>query len=164
MSLTKRTEYSYQDGRWSFRHKKKPTPGICRVVWCKRPVETAKRFKKMLGKYTRDEMCICRCHRARLNRANRPEDYAYEMVRKSARKRHISFTITRDEFKRLINGTDYLTKRGRGPEDLQINRKDDNKGYTFENCEVTTGAKNYAQEHERKRVKRLGPPLTNNPF
>jgi len=85
---------------------------------------------------------ICHKCRSRLYRANNPEIDAYHHLKDSAGKRDIRFTLTLEQFKLVIAGTDYLTKRGRSPGHLQIDRKRAEAGYEFGNLRVIEATHN----------------------
>lgn len=75
----------------------------------------------------------------------RPATYTLNMLRHSARKRKLPFTITLAEFEKFCAETGYLEKRGNKPDDLTIDRIDWNKGYSIGNLQVKTHAENSAQ-------------------
>lgn len=75
----------------------------------------------------------------------RPWTYVLNMLRHSARKRKLPFTLTIPEFKKFCEDTGYLERRGNKPGDLTIDRKDWNEGYHIWNIQVLTHAKNSEQ-------------------
>jgi len=83
--------------------------------------------------------------RARQLKKKHPCTYVLNMLRHSARKRNLAFTITLAEFKAFCTETRYLELRGNRPGDLTIDRKDWNEGYHIWNIQVLTHAENSAQ-------------------
>ena len=67
------------------------------------------------------------------------------MLRHSARKRNLPFTITIKQFVQFCRETGYLERRGNQPGCLTIDRKDWNQGYHIENLQVMTHENNSAQ-------------------
>lgn len=67
------------------------------------------------------------------------------MLRHSARKRNLPFSLTVDEFKDFCLKTGYLERRGNKPDDLTIDRIDWNDGYHIWNIRVLTHAENSGQ-------------------
>ena len=71
--------------------------------------------------------------------------YVLNMLRRSARKRNIPFTLTVDEFKSFCAETGYLERRGKNPDSLTVDRKDWNEGYHSWNIRALAHAENSAQ-------------------
>jgi len=67
------------------------------------------------------------------------------MLRHSARKRKLPFTLTVAEFKEFCLRTRYLELRGNKPQDLTIDRIDWNEGYHIWNLRVLTHEENSMQ-------------------
>jgi hypothetical protein len=67
------------------------------------------------------------------------------MLRHSARKRKLPFTLTLEEFKVFCLQTGYLERRGNQPGDLTIDRIDWNDGYHINNIRVLTHEENSEQ-------------------
>lgn len=76
---------------------------------------------------------------------NRPWTYVLNMLRHSARKRKLPFTLTVASFKAWCEETGYLEKRGNKPDDLTVDRIDRTKGYHIWNIRTLTHAENSAQ-------------------
>lgn len=72
------------------------------------------------------------------------------MIRHSAKKRDLPFTITLDEFKEFCAKTGYLERRGNQPEDLTIDRIDWNGGYHISNLRVLTHEENSNQGSDNR--------------
>lgn len=156
MSLNiKRSQFGYNakrpNGSWYYIWALEPKGPICQVIFCRRPREPRIGWRKKTQCFTSYLYRTCRCCRNRLSRANNQEAFAYREVKYSAKKRGHNFTISFAYFCDLIKGTDYLRLKGRGPEDLQINRIKDELGYIPGNVEVTTGRNNKQQEEKRRR-------------
>lgn len=64
----------------------------------------------------------CSTCRSRKYAANNPEGKAYNNLKAHANARGIKFSLTLDGFREGIAGTDYLTAKGRGKNDLTIDR------------------------------------------
>lgn len=75
----------------------------------------------------------------------RPWTYVLNMLRHSARKRSLAFTLTVKTFKKFCLQTGYLERRGNKPTDLTIDRIDWNEGYHIWNLRVLTHAENSEQ-------------------
>jgi len=75
----------------------------------------------------------------------RPWTYVLNMLRHSARKRKLPFTLTVAEFKKFCEETRYLELRGNKPTNLTIDRKDWNEGYHIWNIQVLTHEENSMQ-------------------
>ena len=67
------------------------------------------------------------------------------MLRHSARKRKLPFTLTLPEFRKFCEETRYLERRGNEPESLTIDRINPNEGYHIWNIRVLTHEENSAQ-------------------
>lgn len=67
------------------------------------------------------------------------------MLRRSAKTRHIPFTLTLEQFRKFCSETGYIEKRGQHPESLTIDRIDPNEGYHIWNIRVLTHAENSEQ-------------------
>lgn len=75
----------------------------------------------------------------------RPCTYVLNMLRHSARKRKLPFTLTVAEFMKLCEQTEYLKRRGNKPHDLTIDRINWNDGYHIWNLRVLTHEENSMQ-------------------
>lgn len=67
------------------------------------------------------------------------------MLRHSARKRNLAFTLTVESFKKWCLQTGYLEHRGNQPTDMTIDRIDWNEGYHLWNIQAITHAENSEQ-------------------
>jgi len=88
------------------------------------------------------------------------------MLRHSARKRKLPFTLTVESFKKWCDETGYLEKRGNQPGDLTIDRINRNEGYHIWNIQTLTHEENSRQGVDNtprdKRVDPIDPD--NEPF
>lgn len=64
----------------------------------------------------------------------KPIDMCFYWLKKSAKKRHLSFTITLEWFRKFITSTGYIENRGRLADSLTIDRKDNLLGYDQITC------------------------------
>ena len=74
-----------------------------------------------------------------------PLSYCLRMLRQSAKRRNLSFTLTLETFAEFCARTGYLEKRGRKPDSLTVDRIDRRGGYTPDNIRVLTFAENSIQ-------------------
>lgn len=84
-----------------------------------------------------------------------PVSYCYYNLRKSAKRRGIVFTLTKEYFRRWAIRYDYLTLRGRGREGYVVDRKNDHKGYEPGNIQVLTGSENTRKENARRVAEKM---------
>jgi hypothetical protein len=78
-------------------------------------------------------------------KTSRPATYVLNMLRHSARKRKLPFTLTVKEFELFCLETGYLELRGKKADDMTTDRKDWNEGYHIWNIQVMTHAENSEQ-------------------
>jgi hypothetical protein len=78
----------------------------------------------------------CNTCNARKHRAKYPELSAYREVKYHAKKRGIRFSMTLEWFKQLCASTKYIELKGRGADDLTLDRKIPMLGYVDGNVEV----------------------------
>lgn len=83
--------------------------------------------------------------RSRMLKERQPVTYVLNMLRHSAKKRKLPFTITKAEFEKFCADTRYLELRGNEAHNLTIDRVDPNAGYHLWNMRVLTHADNSAQ-------------------
>ena len=72
--------------------------------------------------------------------------YAFHNLKHHAKQRGIRFTLTVDELKTELNGSNYLGGSGREAHKLTIDRKERSKGYEAGNLQILT-----CSENARKR-------------
>lgn len=130
-----------------------------RKRWKKAPIAASKE-EKCFTKYCRNKKVFGKdgyfrkyCHKclSRQCKEKRPWTYVLNMLRHSARKRNLPFTLTVESFKKWCEETGYLAGRGNKPEDLTIDRIDWNEGYHIANLRVLTHAQNSKQGADNTR-------------
>lgn len=142
-----------------------------RKKWRKSPIARSKE-EKCVTKWCRNRRAQksngyllkhCWKCRSRAFKLRRPWTYVLNMIRHSARKRKLAFTLTVDSFKAWCIQTGYLEKRGNKPGDLTIDRIDWNEGYHIWNLQVLTHEENSEQGADNTpRDERVDPD--NEPF
>lgn len=120
----------------------------CITRWCRnRKALRFTRRKMASGEikvYESFLACCWKCHSRRL-KESRPWTYVLNMLRHSARKRNLPFTLTVKSFKKWCDETRYLELRGNKPGDMTIDRRDWNDGYHIDNIRMMTHAENSLQ-------------------
>ena len=108
----------------------------CATRWCRnrRALKTDGYFLKFCWK----------CHSRQL-KERCPWTYVLNMLRHSAHKRNLPFTLTVASFKAWCAQTHYLERRGNKPGDLTIDRIDWNEGYHVWNIRTITHEENSKQ-------------------
>lgn len=114
--------------------KRSPVKGQCHVKGCTN--------RSAKGKYM-----LCKKHDVRIWRARNPARCKYAYLRDHARHRKIGFTITFDDFKRVIEGTDYLNAEA----SLHIDRINAARGYEPGNLRVIPMSENIAKGNKERR-------------
>ncbi len=120
----------------------------CVTKYCRnRRAAKTTRYKSPSGKVIVYEGTLRHCWkcRARMFKLRRPATYVLNMLRHSARKRKLPFTLTVKEFEQFCLETGYLELRGKKADDLTIDRKDWDEGYHIWNIQVMTHAENSEQ-------------------
>lgn len=84
----------------------------------------------------RGSYLLCWKHRSQKLRRDNPATYYLNMLRQSAARRGIKFSLTVDQFKDFCGRTGFLKKRGQGPKDMTIDRKDPMQGYEINNIQM----------------------------
>lgn len=116
--------------------------------WCRNRKAAKKTvYKKADGtlKVYNGRLNHCWKCRTRKFKERHPVTYVLNMIRHSARKRKLPFTITKPEFEKFCAETRYLELRGKQENDLTIDRIDPNQGYHIWNLRVLTHTENSAQ-------------------
>lgn len=92
----------------------------------------------------------------RLWRMENPAEAHFAQIKNRAARREIAFTITLEEYKAFIAGTEYTNKRGRKAWNLHIDRKAALKGYETGNLQILLAAANCAKgattDKERRKA------------
>lgn len=97
---------------------------------------------------------LCNCHSMRLWRMEHPVEAHFAQIRDRARRREIPFTITLDDYREAIAGTEYTNRRGRRAWNLHIDRRDALKGYEPGNIRVMLAAANCAKGATTDKARR----------
>lgn len=111
---------------------------ICESKWC----------RNIKGRKA-DGYLIKHCWkcRSRKLKERRPHTYVLNAIRRSAKKRHLAFTLTLEQFVAFCERTGYMEKRGVESHSLTIDRVNHAKGYHHDNITVTTHFKNSLNGH-----------------
>lgn len=122
-------------------------PGRCASRGCRN-----KRAKKSDGYFLQH----CWKCRSRKFKKSQPITYVLNMLRHSARKRGLSFSLTKAEFARWCEETHYLEERGRNSHSMTVDRIDPNEGYHIWNIRPLSFEENSQQGRDnRSRQDRL---------
>ena len=120
----------------------------CVTKWCRnRRAKKTTRYVSTSGEvilYTSFLKLCWKCKTKRLKERH-PWTYVLNMLRHSARKRNLPFTLTVASFKEWCLQTGYLENRGNQPHNLTIDRIDWNEGYHLWNIQTLTHEENSAQ-------------------
>lgn len=81
-----------------------------------------------------------------------PRTAGFWALKSSARKRGISFTLTREEFDLFCDATSWDYLKGTGPDDLTVDRIDPRRGYSFDNIRAISHAQNSRENSAKKRL------------
>jgi len=135
------TQFVHREGLW-VAVLKRGTSKLCQVVNCRghKTVRT-----DLDGIKTRP---FCNKCRTRLFRLNNPITYILQRLRRRANKKRVPFGLTPEYMADFLAGTGYLEGRGRGNDDLQIDRIEIRLGYVPGNIQIITGLENRKKEHE----------------
>lgn len=139
--------------RWKKAAKASGKADKCLTKWCRNKraekVTVYKRKDGTTAEYVNHLRHCWKC-RSRLLKERQPATYVLNMIRHSAKKRDLPFTITLDEFKDFCAKTGYLERRGNQPEDLTIDRVDWDDGYHISNLRVLTHEENSKQGSDNR--------------
>lgn len=93
------------------------------------------------------------CHRCRSSnyRLKFPVRKVFYDLRSSAKKRKIEFQITLPDFEKWIKTTGYMENRGRGADNLNIDRREEGGVYSIKNIQCITKSENSKKYHESLR-------------
>lgn len=140
-------QYRQEGNKWHFILAKEPKrKGQCRVIYCKRPSRV--QVLKVGGKIRTLHSSVCITCASRLYRANNPAREAYRQIKDRAERRNQIFNLTFDQFLEVIEGTEYLARRGRGIDELHLDREKVELGYVKGNLKVITCAENLRKQRE----------------
>lgn len=136
-------QYEHRDDRWHHIFAISKRKGQCRVIYCKRPARERVRSNLRI-----ERSSVCITCASRLYRANNPGREAYRQIRDRAHRRNQIFNLTFEEFLEAIEGTEYLQRRGRGSDELHLDREKIELGYVPGNLKVITAAENLRKRRE----------------
>lgn len=108
--------------------REKVTRGICKHAFCRK-----KRIK---------DCYECATHIKRAYAKRHPVKYAWMVLRNNAKRRGKTFTLTFDEFCAFNKKENYVEQKGIHADDLSIDRKDNDKGYSKNNIQALTVGEN----------------------
>lgn len=137
-------QYRREGDRWVFVFtQSRKRKGQCRVRHCQRLARVE--IRKNL---TINQRSVCDTCASRLFRANNPGKDAYRIIRDRAERRGQIFNLTFAEFMAIPRIEEYLERRGRGIEDLHLDREKVHLGYVPGNLKVITAAENLRKQRE----------------
>lgn len=120
--------------------------GQCQVIYCKRFART--QVRPYRGKLRTVINAVCCTCESRLKRANNPVYEIWRQIRERARSRGQIFNITLDELMAVPRFDEYVQRRGRGIEDLHLDRVKVELGYVAGNLQVLTTEQNLRKQRE----------------
>lgn len=140
-------QYRQEGDRWIFVLPKKPKrAGQCKVIYCARPARVEVRLRA--GRFRPITHGVCPTCQSRLYRANNPAKEIFRQIKDRAQRRNQIFELTFAEFMAEIEGTEYLTRRGTGIDELHLDRIEVWRGYVKGNIRVITAEENLRKQHE----------------
>lgn len=134
--------------RWKKAPQARTPEEKCVTKWCRnRRALKYTYYRSANGTVIKYENFLRHCWkcRARMFKERRPVTYVLNMLRHSARKRKLPFTLTIAEFAEFCERTQYLERRGHKPGCLTIDRIDMNEGYHITNLQVMEFLENSEQ-------------------
>lgn len=108
----------------------------CITAWCRNI-----RARKTNGYYLKR---CWKCLSRRFKEAH-PWTYSLNIIRLSAKRRKLPFTLTVESFKAWCEQTGYLQRKGNKPESMTVDRIDWNEGYHIWNIQPLTHKENSEQ-------------------
>ena len=90
---------------------------------------------------------FCSKHRKRYTKEIDPEAYHFEILRSNAKRRKKEFGLTLEEFRKFCSETNYMQLKGRSKNSASIDRKDQNRGYFYDNLQILTVSENSSKYH-----------------
>ena len=140
-------QYQRIGDRWHFVFPQTPKrKGQCRVIYCKRMARVEVRREN--GKLRSIGHLVCTTCRSRLDRANNPAREIYRQIRDRAERRNQIFNITFEQLCVIPRFDEYEARRGRGIDELHLDRKKVHLGYVPGNLQVLTTAENLRKQRE----------------
>lgn len=117
------------------------------MIYCKRVARTRVRPAKQKA-FRIEHSATCITCASRLYRANNPAKEAYRQIKDRAQRRGQIFNITLKEFLQVPRIDEYLARRGRGKDELHLDRIKIHLGYVPGNLQVLTCAENLRKQRE----------------
>jgi hypothetical protein len=74
------------------------------------------------------------CH-TKKNQIRNPLRYSYNTLKNNAKRRGKDFTLTFDQFAHFAKKIDYMNKKGTKAKSMSIDRRDETRGYHFDNIQ-----------------------------
>ncbi len=141
------SQYRHDGERWHHVFTSSPKrKGLCRVIHCRREARLeVRRVQSKLRTVIHPICCTCR---SRLHRANHPAQEAYRQIKERAARRKQVFDITFEQFCAIPRFQEYLERRGRGIDELHMDREKVELGYVPGNLRVITAAENLRKQRE----------------
>jgi len=140
-------QYRMEGTKWVFIFSKTPKrKGQCKVIYCARPGRVE--VKRSKWGFRPVIHSICPTCQSRLYRANNPAKEAYRQIKDRALRRKQIFDLSFAEFLEVIEGTEYLTRRGREIDGLHLDRIKVHLGYVKGNLQVITTEENLRKQRE----------------
>ena len=91
---------------------------------------------------------ICNTCKSREYTKKNPIVMIWHWIKKSAKKRNLEFSITKEELKEFLAGTNYVAERGRLRDQLSLDRKEGLIGYHIWNLQVIPKGENSKKYHK----------------
>lgn len=110
------------------------------------------------------ERVICYKCKTRKQREKDPIRAVYDDRKSSARRRHIDFNWTFEEFKQFCEKTNYMELRGTGANDMTIDRIRAWEGYHKDNVQLLPNAENVKKRWREPKTDPNVNPWPDTPF
>jgi len=112
---------------------------------------------KCKTKFCRNERApgrtLCYKCKSRREKEINPIGYYYHRLRCRARRREKEFTLTKEEFRRFCEETNYLELKGNHWNKMTIDRIDHLRGYSYDNIRMISMSENSIKgNHEKVEV------------
>lgn len=91
-----------------------------------------------------------RCAKRRYREAH-PIRSCWQTLKDNARRRGVAFSLPLQDFVTFIENTDYMLRKGKVTDSLQIDRIEREKGYRIDNIQCLTLQQNVAKYYEEER-------------
>lgn len=139
-------QFRHDGQRWQFVFPKEPKrKGQCQVIRCRRLARVEVQKKKRLYVVQRS---VCDTCATRLFRANNPVREIYRQIKDRAERRGQVFAMTLEQLMAVPRFSEYVQRRGRGIEDLHLDRIKVHLGYVPGNVQVLTTEENLRKQRE----------------